>query len=195
MLFKVGIFRSNRNILRMETCGKQNVSKMYPSCKLQNEGNPPCQSWWVELFGEHPCLKLLQAMIRICRQCRRSRRPIQLESRGAPEKLLAFRRFEWPEPVAGPGVIKIPTSTMTMWRYCPQCAALGWLVFFFESDGFNGIFTFQKLHFCGFFPYFFRISDGPRCHELLFENFLRQNQHFFSQKQTKILLDWLHEAC
>lgn len=130
MLFKVGIFRSNRNILRMETCGKQNVSKMYPSCKLQNEGNPPCQSWWVELFGEHPCLKLLQAMIRICRQCRRSRRPIQLESRGAPEKLLAFRRFEWPEPVAGPGVIKIPTSTMTMWRYCPQCAALGWLVFF-----------------------------------------------------------------
>ena len=22
----------------------------------------------------------------------------------------------------------------------------------------------------------------------------RQNQHFFSQKQTKLLLDWLHEA-
>lgn len=24
---------------------------------------------------------------------------------------------------------------------------------------------------------------------------LRQNQHFFSQKQTKLLLDWLHEVC
>lgn len=67
--------------------------------------------------------------------------------------------------------------------------------FFFESDGFNGIFTFQKLHFCVFFPDEFRISDGPRCYELLLKNFLRQNQHFFSQKQTKILLDWLHEAC
>ena len=166
---------------------------MYPSPKLQKNEATPAKGGGSGIFGEHPCLKLLQAMIRICRQCRRSRRPIQLESRGAPEKLLAFRRFEWPELAAGPGVIKIPTSTMTMWRYCPQCAALGWLVFF-ESDGFIGIFTFQKLHLCVFFFHIssesLMVQDVTNC----FSNFLRQNQHFFSQKQTKILLDWLHEA-
>lgn len=97
----------------------------YPS-QLQNEPFP-AKAGFGNFLG-NTIFRLLQAMIRICRQCRRSRRPIQLESRGSGNSW----RFalELPEPVAGLGVIKIPTSTMTMWRYCPQCAALGWLVFF-----------------------------------------------------------------
>lgn len=135
-------------------------------------------------------------MIRICRQCRRSRRPIQLESRGAPEKLLAFRRPESPEPVAKrPGVIKIPTSTMTMWRYCPQCAALGWFVLFLGIWWIQWNFHLPKTASLRIFLSIFLPNLWwSKMLRTAFLNFLRQNQHFFSQKQTKILLDWLHEA-
>ena len=134
-------------------------------------------------------------MIRICRQCRRSRRPIQLESRGAPEKLLAFRRLEWPDTCSEtPRCDKDPNFyydyvalLSTMCR--PRMAR-----FFFWNllDSME----FSPSKSCIFADFFQMISESLMVQDVTncFSNFLRQNQHFFSQKQTKILLDWLHEA-
>lgn len=166
---------------------------MYPSPKLQKNEATPAKGGGSGIFGEHPCLKLLQAMIRICRQCRRSRRPIQLESRGAPEKLLAFRRFEWPEPCSWPRCDKDPNfyydyvallSTMC----CPRMARF----FLNLMDSME----FSPSKSCIFADFFQMNSESLMVQDVTncFSNFLRQNQHFFSQKQTKILLDWLHEA-
>ena len=128
-------------------------------------------------------------MIRICRQCRRSRRPIQLESRGAPEKLLAFRRFEWPDTCSEtPRCDKDPNFyydyvalLSTMCR--PRMAR------FFLNLMDSMEFSPSKAAFLRIFSRWIPNLWWSKMSRTAFENFLRQNQHFFSQKQTKILLE------